>query len=462
MSGEVPSGGPGFWTVERAAAALMPLASGNLPTGPSALARVWTDTRTVAPGDLFVALRGERFDAHQFLLQAVQQGAAAVVVSQSPQMLGALNVPVFQVSDTLVALGALATYRRRAWGQPLVCIAGSSGKTSTKDLLSAALGSVLDVHATKGNLNNLVGVPLTLLAIPDGAEVAVVEIGTNQPGEVGRLHAITEPSATVITSVGEEHLEGLGDLAGVLREELASCDGVGLAVVPVIQPEVVNGAQSRAKRVVTAGLDAGDLQASAWGIEADGTGWLVVEDTRVRVPLRGEHNLRNAMLALALARELGVSIADAARGIGAMVPAPMRVNWEHHGRATLINDAYNANPGSTRAAIDLLVRAGGGRQRAAIFGSMLELGHHSMRLHDELAGEALRSPIELVGGVGEFGRRWTAWRPGTRASSLAAIQNACGNVSRRDLTPTRLFSSKDRGAFASSDSFPRSRHGLCA
>src|SRR5262249_33544931 len=154
------------------------------------------------------------------------------------------------------------------------------------------------------NLNNLIGVPLTLLAIPDTAEVAVVEMGTNQPGEVPRLRAIVEPDVTVVTSIAEEHLEGLGDLAGVMREELAAADGVPVAIVPSAQPDVVAAAKSRAGRVVVAGLDAGDIRPAAWSVDPDGRGRLTVGGTAVHVPLGGVHNLRNTMLAFAVANEL--------------------------------------------------------------------------------------------------------------------------------------------------------------
>ena len=252
-----------FWTLDRVADALQPLARVNLPRGPQALARVWTDTRTIARGDLFLALVGERFDAHDFLGQAVASGASAVVVSRSDKARG-LGVAVFEVADTLVALGALGRYRRCVWGKPVVAVVGTNGKTSTKELLKATLGSTLETHATQGNLNNLVGVPLTLLATPDDADVAVIEMGTNQPGEVGRLRAIVEPNLTVVTSIAEEHLEGLGDLAGVMREELAACNGVATAIVPSSQPEVVTEARTRARRVVAAGLEHGDVRADHW------------------------------------------------------------------------------------------------------------------------------------------------------------------------------------------------------
>jgi UDP-N-acetylmuramoyl-tripeptide--D-alanyl-D-alanine ligase len=400
-----------FWTADRVAQVLAPHATGNLPRGAQVFGRVWTDTRTIEAGDLFVALVGERFDAHDFLKDAVAKGASGVVVSRAQSAAG-LGVPVFEVRDTLVALGALGTGRRRAWNKPVVSVVGTNGKTSTKELLRAALGSVFEVHATTGNLNNLIGVPLTLLAIPDSADVAVIEMGTNQPGEVPRLRAIAEPNVTVVTSIAEEHLEGLGDIEGVMREELAAAEGVPVVVVPASQPEVVEAARPKAKRVVAAGIDAGDVRASEWGVEPDGRGWITIESQRVEVPLRGVHNLRNAMLAIAVARELGVSIADAARGIAAMPAPPMRVAVERHGAVMLINDAYNSNPGSAKAAIELLQHAGSGRQRAAVLGTMLELGTHTPRLHDEVARAALDGGIEIVAGIGEFAAALSRVAPG--------------------------------------------------
>ena len=390
-----------FWTLDRVADALQSLASVNLPRGAQSFTRVWTDTRTIAAGDLFVALTGEKFDAHEFLVDAVKSGAAGVVVSK-PDRTHGLGIPVFEVSDTLVALGALARFRRCAWGKPVVGVVGTNGKTSTKELLKAALGSELATHATHGNLNNLVGVPLTLLALPDEADVAVVEMGTNQPGEVARLRAIVEPNIMVVTSIAEEHLEGLGDLAGVMREEMAACDRVGTAVVPAAQPDVVDEARKRARRVIAAGLDAGDMRAERWALEPDGRGVATINGVDIRPALRGVHNLRNTMLAVAVAREMGVPLHGVAAGIAAMPVPPMRSNVEQVGRATLVNDAYNSNPGSARAALELLQHAGRGRQRVAILGTMLELGPSGPELHASLAREALASPIEVVAGVGQF------------------------------------------------------------
>ena len=385
-----------YWTFERVADAL-----GTGPRIPRPLAGVSTDTRAMARGDVFVALIGEHFDAHDFLAAARDAGAAAFVVSDATKAAG-LGVPTYVVPDTLVALGQLATAWRRAWGRSVIAVAGSNGKTSTKELLKAAFGRTLVVHATKGNLNNLIGVPLTLLSIPSEAEVAIVEVGTNTPGEVAALRAITEPDIAVLTSIGEEHLEGLGDLAGVLREESEIFHRVTLAIVPSAHPEVLEIATARATAVLSAGLEHASIAPSAWGLDAEGRPWLDVDGVHFTLPLRGAHQAANAMLAIAAAGACGVPLTDAAAGMAEMPVPSMRGAWEQIGELVLINDAYNANPASMRAALDLLGRVGSGQQRVAILGTMRELGAQSALQHREVARAALVSGADLVVGVGDF------------------------------------------------------------
>jgi UDP-N-acetylmuramoyl-tripeptide--D-alanyl-D-alanine ligase len=390
-----------FWTLDRAADALAPVARGALPRSGQAFPRVHTDTRTLARGDLFVALQGEHFDAHDFLDEAVQAGAAALVVSDARRA-GRTGVPTLEVRDTTEALGALGRYHRRAWARPVVAIAGSNGKTSTKELTAAALGSRLAVHATRGNLNNQVGVPLTLLALPIDADIAVVEIGTNHPGEVALLRDVVEPDITVVTSIGEEHLEGLIDLDGVLREESEACRDVPIAVVPAVHPELVDAARRLARHVVVAGLDAGDVRPDRWGMNGDGFGWLVFGDCTITSPLRGEHNLRNAMLAIAVAQRCGISIEDAARGMATTPALSMRSAWLEVGTLRVLNDAYNANPASAREALRLLASLDTQRQRVVVLGTMRELGPQAPALHVDVARRALETPAAIIAGIGDF------------------------------------------------------------
>lgn len=389
-----------FWTLDRVADALVARATGALPRGASALSGISTDTRAIQPGNCFVALAGDRFDAHDFLDQAVDAGAAALVVSRAPRP-GMLTIPVYVVDDTLLALGDLARYRRRAWGKRVVGVAGSNGKTSTKELLAGALGAVFAVHATRGNLNNRIGVPLTLLGTPDAADVAIIELGTSIPGEIAMLRAIAEPDIAVVTSIAEEHLEGFGSLEGVLREESAAVEGVACAVIPAHEHALETIARRTAQRVITAGLDAGDVHASSWQLADDGSGIAVVEGVTVRSPLRGVHNVRNMVLAIAVARELGVSVADAARGIARLTPPSMRSSWERIGGSLVINDAYNSNPGSARAALEMLAAAPGA-VKVAVLGTMRELGDSAPRCHDEVAQAAVASDATVIAGLGEF------------------------------------------------------------
>jgi len=392
------------WTMDEVADALSDNARGELPRGRATFSGVSTDTRTITPGALFVALRGENHDAHDHLADAVAKGATGLVVSDAARASG-VAVPVYVVDDTLHALGALGRHWRRAWGKPVVGVTGSNGKTSTKELLRAALGAGFRVHATQGNLNNQIGVPLTLLALPVDADIAVVEMGTSMPGEIALLRAIAEPDISIVTSVAEAHLELLGSIEGVRREKSAIFDGVAVAVVPATEPELIAIARDRAARVIVAGLGSGDVRASRWGRTEDGVsggGWLEVGGVRIEVPLRGEHNLRNAMLAVAVANECGVPMVDIARGIAAMPQPKMRLAAEPLGRALLINDAYNANPGSTRAAVDLLDGTARGRQRVLVLGTMRELGAGVAALHAEIAKRAVESSIEVIAGIGDF------------------------------------------------------------
>lgn len=413
----------GFWTLDRIADALAGHSTGSLPRGSAHVHGITTDTRKIGKGDVFLALKGERYDGHDYLRDAVRDGASALIVSQAPRV-ATLGVPIYEVRDTLVALGALASYWRRAWGKTIIGVAGSNGKTSTKDLLKASLGRAYTVHATTGNLNNRIGVPITLLSLPPETDVAVIELGTSLPGEVAILRDIAQPDIALVTSIAEEHLEGLGDLAGVLREEAAVYEGVPVGIAPSAQPEIADAARGKAKRVMVAGLDpSAELKPDRWEIGPDGLGVIEIGGVTIRPPVRGLHNLRNAMLALAVARECGVSYEDAAAGIAAMPQPKMRVAWEQVGTVTLINDAYNANPGSTRAAIELLQGTGTGRQRVIVLGTMRELGAASAQCHADIAGLALASGADIVAGIGEFAPALESQKMGERVITASDVED---------------------------------------
>lgn len=372
-----------------------------------------TDTRAIAPGSLFVALRGANFDAHDYLAQASEAGARAAVVSRADD--APAGLPLFVVPDTLHALGKLGRHRRRALAGRVVAVAGSNGKTTTKELLRAVLSSTFRVHATDANLNNQVGVPLTLLATPDDAEAVIVETGTNEPGEITLLSRIVEPEAAIITAIGEEHLEGLGSIAGVLEEELAVFDALhpnGIGLVADEPTELPEGAMERigGMRLRVAGFSAeADLRPDG-GEEGvrfrpDGSTEWHFRGMPIHLPLPGMHNVRNALLALGVAVEWGVSVEYAARGLAAMKAPKMRNEWMRIGPVSLIADCYNANPPSVRAALDLLASVPAEGPKIAVIGTMRELGDHGERLHRELAQHAaalVGHGIDRVVATGEF------------------------------------------------------------
>jgi UDP-N-acetylmuramoyl-tripeptide--D-alanyl-D-alanine ligase len=368
---------------------------------------VSTDTRSLQGGALFVALRGEHHDAHAFLRQAQEAGATGAVVDHLPAA-APEGMRLYEVPDTLAALGLLGRARRHAVGARLCAVAGSNGKTTTKDLLRAALSPKFRVHATTGNLNNLVGAPLTLLATPDDAEVIVAEIGTNVPGELARLAAIVEPDAAVVTGISAEHLEGLGDLDGVLREETSVLPWVprgGTAVVADDPPVLAERARRLHPGVQVAGLtESADeaLRGSDVRLDEEGRVSFAWAGRRVQLELRGRHNARNALVALGIARAWGVPEDDAIAALQELPPPKMRVEFHHMGSAVVIADCYNANPASVHAAVDLLVSLPKRGARVAVLGSMLEMGPRSGELHREVADEVAQQELDLIVATGEF------------------------------------------------------------
>ena len=395
-------GGQAFaWTSETVATALGVEAPASL-----VFSNVSTDTRRLTPGTLFVALTGDRFDAHDFLKDAEARGATAAVVRRgTPRQPG---LPFFEVDDTLGGLGLLARARRRALpaGAPVVAITGSSGKTSAKEMIRAALAARWRVHATTGNLNNLVGVPLTILDTPADAEALVVEAGASVPGEIAKLRAIIEPTIAVITNAGFAHVEGFGSIAGVMREKLALVDGVRVAVVGTEPAELAAEARRRTRTVVAGRAPAADVRPEAADLDDAGRPVVRWRGRTFTLPVVGLHQVENAMIALAVAEEAGVDAAAAVdRLAGVTLPAGRGSLVQLDG-LTVIDDTYNANPASMRAALEFAAAYAEHHRRplAVVVGSMLELGAESARLHAAVADAvmAVRPAPALVAVVGDF------------------------------------------------------------
>jgi UDP-N-acetylmuramoyl-tripeptide--D-alanyl-D-alanine ligase len=384
-------------------------------------AGISTDTRSLKESELFVALKGEHFDAHDYLSDARLAGVGGVVVRHhTPRWPG---FDWFEVDDTLVALGQLARYRRDGFTGPVVAITGTTGKTSTKELIAAALSAKYRVHKSERNLNNLVGVPLTLLATPTDAGAAVVECGASVPGEIPRLREIVRPDVAVVTTVDAGHLEGFGTLERILEEKTALLAGVATAVVGTAPAGLADAARRTAKRVITAGLGgAGDWTAEEVTVLPDGRPRFRVRGIALELPLRGRHMVANALVALAVADALGVPLDVAAPALArARLPAGRSEIVEIEG-VTVINDTYNANPVSFGAALDLLDAIRGGRRAIVVAGTMRELGVASAELHRQVAERILESKPDLVAAVGEFGPAFEALRGRIKPERLVVAE----------------------------------------
>ncbi len=361
---------------------------------------VSTDTRSIVPGALFVALSGERFDAHQFLPAAAASGATAAIVRQGTPAVPGLDL--LEVPDPLRAFGLLARARRRRLTGPVVAITGTNGKTSTKEMLAAVLRTRYVTYATRANLNNLVGVPLTILEAPEDTEAMVVEAGANLPGEIGRYREIVEPRITIVTNAVAGHLEGFGSLAGVLAEKLSLTEAVELAIVGTEPPELAAGARTRARRVRTAGLKGAELVPERVEMGPEARPVLTLGGVTFTLAARGLHQADNAVRVWAVVEELGLDRAASGRALeGFRLPGGRGELLEENG-LTILNDCYNANPQSFRSVIATARALRGNRRLVMVAGTMRELGADSERLHEEVARELVNLEPNLLAAVGDF------------------------------------------------------------
>jgi UDP-N-acetylmuramoyl-tripeptide--D-alanyl-D-alanine ligase len=374
----------------------------ELPGAPNGrtFSTISTDTRSIVPGALFVALSGERFDAHEFLPAAAANGAVAAIVRRGTP--GVPGLELLEVDDPLRAFGRLARARRRRITGPVVAITGSNGKTSTKEMLAAVLGTRYVTYATRANLNNLVGVPLTILEAPAATEALVVEAGANLPGEIARYREIIEPRIAVVTNAVAGHLEGFGSLGGVLEEKLSLTRGVDLAIVGTEPAELAAEARKRARRVRTAALTGADLIPDRVELGPEARPVIVIGGVTFALAARGLHQADNAVRVWAVVEELGLDRAASARALeGFRLPGGRGELLEANG-LTILNDCYNANPQSFRSVIATARALRGTRRLVMVAGTMRELGTDTERLHAEVAGELVELEPDLLAAVGEF------------------------------------------------------------
>lgn len=373
--------------------------------------RVTTDSRQIQRGDLFVALAGERHDGHAFVPDVARQGAIGVVMERTKAPAAPPGLAVVAVEDTRRALAQLASRYREDFSLPVIAVAGSNGKTTTKELLASVLREQFDTLASEASFNNDVGVPLTLLRLERNHAAAVLEVGTNHPGELAPLVKMAQPQIGVLTQIGREHLEFFGDLAGVAQEEgwlaeLLPPQGqlfingdsewtsriVGRCPAPVVRIGLARGSDWRAQEV----------RSSDSGVSLFCAGPRREFNGEYQVNLLGQHQATNALLAIAVAAELGLSPDEVRRGL-ARCPSPkMRLQiWEAHG-VRVLDDCYNANADSTLAALQTLHDLPCGGRRIAVLGDMAELGVHTAAAHREVARGAAELGVERLIAVGRW------------------------------------------------------------
>jgi UDP-N-acetylmuramoyl-tripeptide--D-alanyl-D-alanine ligase len=373
--------------------------------------RVCTDSRQLQAGDLFFALPGGKFDGHGFLEEAARKGAAAAVIERGRAPADWQGCALIAVDDTRKALGRLAAHHRAAFSLPVVGVAGSNGKTTTKELLASVLKQKLVTLWSEASFNNDIGVPLTLLRLEAAHQAAVVELGTNHPGELGPLVNMARPDYGIITSIGREHLEFFAGLEGVAREE-----GRLAELLPATGKLFLNGddewtawlAQRTPATVVRVGFNAGnDWRASGLRATKHGTAFRL-EGPRAefngqyRIHLLGHHQVCNALFAIALGVELGLSRDELERGLAECKPAKMRLQLSELNGVGVLDDAYNANPDSMLAALQTFQLLPCKGRRVAVLGDMAELGSHSHAAHEELGRQAAELGIAQLFAIGKM------------------------------------------------------------
>lgn len=413
---------------------------GRVVAGNSAapIGRIAIDSRSIARGDFFVAIRGDRFDGHQFVAAALANGAAGALIDDAAAIGRAHDGVVVQAGDTTHALQAIARHVRRESGAKVVAITGSAGKTTTKELCAELLAVRYSVFRNKGNLNNHIGLPLSLLELRARPEMAVVELGMNHPGEISTLVAIAEPEVRVWTNVGDAHIGFFATTDAIADAKAEILEGAAAETVLVANaddPRVMTRARGFRGRLITFGVAAeADVQASAVemrgldGIRA--TMRTSAGQFALDTPLTGFGNLSNILAATAVAVHFDVPLAAIAERASHLRPAHHRGELLRlPGGITLIDDSYNSSPSALKRSLEIIAAANGSARKIAVLGEMLELGTHAERLHRECGRAAYAADLDLLVAVG-----------GAAAQALADEARAAG------LPPAQLTVVADQAA----------------
>lgn len=417
---------------------------GTLLNPDCGFSRVSIDSRNFADGDLFVAIKGERFDAHEFLGEIATRASGLVVSSPDKN----LPIPQWVVEDTTEALGQLARMNRDKFAGQVIAITGSSGKTSVKEMVAAIHSQNAVVHATKGNLNNHIGVPLTLLSMDHSAEVAVIEMGASGGGEIAYLCEIAQPDIALVNNIQHAHIEGFGSIEGVASAKSEIYSGLkanGTAIVNLDLSWSKDWMETlTSNRCISFSVERNDADIYADNIQIVDAGCcqfdLCTNDKRrsLTLPMPGLHSVKNAVAAAACALASGISIEQIVNGLTAVKPVSGRLNTQQlANQVTLIDDTYNANPDSFKAAIDVLSAVQG--DKVLVMGDMAELGEQAMQMHEEIGAYARKKGIDALHSVGLLSAIAANKFGGIHHSNKHELINALADICQKKTKTTILI-----------------------
>ena len=390
--------------------------------GDKIIERISTDSRTITPNELFVALQGEKFDGHTYIAEVAKSGAAGAIISQDVAADLPAQFALLRARDTLVAYQNLAANYRKTLPLKVLGITGSNGKTSTKDFAASILGRSHRVTKTEGNFNNHVGLPRTILEANPEHDFGVWEIGMNHPGEIAVLARIASPDAAIITNVGVAHIEFMGSREAIAQEKgtlAGAVNAEGFVVLNADDPFSNAIVKQCHARTIFAGIQAGSIRAVDVHQTTEGSEFTIIEGAhrcRAQLPVPGLHMVQNAMLAVAAGRAFGVSLEDCAAALASTPLTRARLQIREINGVRFIDDSYNANPDSMKAALRTLMELESDGKRIAVLGRMLELGAESDRGHREVGETAATFGVDNLIGLGDDAI--------TRAARHAGLQNA--------------------------------------